>query len=702
MAAGTAGTTRNGIATGDNGRNMCSDARTLIFSCRTIQFMTQLLASSGFRLCLFLCLILSFGHLHAQDTVEVGPPFLPVLSGAPVVFEQDTVLTVYGTLGPFSPAMRAESIRSRLYAILDDERLAPDSIRVVTLQGNVDIVLDSLIIMAVTAEDALMMRSTPRETAQQYATRLQTALTRARALYSTHTLLVNGGIALGILILSLLLLWLMTKIFPKLYARVERSEAATPSVRVRSYTVVSGARLNDFFVLLFKGLRLVLTLLLIYFGVTITLALFPWTRNWNIGPLLQGLLTAGLLTVVTIVSYRGLHRLARYLHLRLHELKGTHIKPVRLKEAELLSSERIVEMAQFGLRSTRLFLDVVLLYFYITILFSLFSFTSTWAGTLFAYITTPLRAVVDSFINFLPNIFVILVTSVVAFYLMRFMRWIFLQVENGSIELPHFYPEWARPTYGIVRLLIIVFVVIIIFPYLPGSGSPAFQNVSLFLGLLLSISSASAVANAIAGVVLTYMRPFRVGDRVRIADTMGDVVEKSILVTRVRTIKNVEITIPNAMVLNSHLINFSTSAQDRGLILNTKITIGYDVPWRSVHELLIAAAAATDGVLSNPKPFVLQTALNDFYVEYEINAYTNQPNAMAKLYSELHSHIQDRFNEAGVEIMSPHYGAMRDGNQTTIPQDYLPKSYEPPSFRLFGNLFGGGKRPGNGENTGAG
>lgn len=197
----------------------------------------------------------------------------------------------------------------------------------------------------------------------------------------------------------------------------------------------------------------------------------------------------------------------------------------------------------------------------------------------------------------------------------------------------------------------------------------------------------------VSGVVITYMRPFRIGDRVKIADTTGDVVEKTLLVTRIRTTKNVDITIPNAMVLGSHIINFSSSANEKGLILHTTVTIGYDVPWNKVHELLISASNETEHILKEPKPFVLQTSLDDFYVSYELNAYTNEPGKMARIYSQLHSKIQDKFNEAGVEIMSPHYGAMRDGNQTTIPENYLPKTYEPPAFKIFGvNVFGNQKK----------
>ena len=194
----------------------------------------------------------------------------------------------------------------------------------------------------------------------------------------------------------------------------------------------------------------------------------------------------------------------------------------------------------------------------------------------------------------------------------------------------------------------------------------------------------------VAGIVLTYMRPFRLGDRVKIAETMGDVVEKTLLVTRVRTIKNVDVSIPNAMVLGSHIINFSSSAKNKGLILHTTVTIGYDVPWKKVHELLLSAANESNNLLKEPSPFILQTSLDDSYVSYELNVYTNQPTLMAKIYSDLHQNIQDRFNEAGIEIMSPHYSAVRDGNATAIPEEYLPKGYSPKHFRILplDKLFG--------------
>jgi len=288
-----------------------------------------------------------------------------------------------------------------------------------------------------------------------------------------------------------------------------------------------------------------------------------------------------------------------------------------------------------------------------------------------------------SFINYLPNLFTIIVILFVTRYAIRFLKVFFDEISNEKVVLEKFHKDWADPTFKIVRFLIYAFTAIVIFPYLPGSQSPVFQGISVFIGVLFSFGSSSAISNIVAGVVLTYMRPFKIGDRVKIADTTGDIVEKTLLVTRVRTIKNVDISIPNSMIMGSHIINFSSSSSGTGLILHTGVTIGYDAPWKTVHELLINAALATSEINKEPKPFVLQTSLDDFYVSYELNAYTNSPNIMAKIYSELHSNIQDKFNEAGVEIMSPHYGAHRDGNQTTIPENYLPKTYQAPSFRFF-------------------
>jgi small-conductance mechanosensitive channel len=205
----------------------------------------------------------------------------------------------------------------------------------------------------------------------------------------------------------------------------------------------------------------------------------------------------------------------------------------------------------------------------------------------------------------------------------------------------------------------------------------------VFFGVLVSVGSSGAVADVVSGIVLTYTRAFHMGDRVRIADAEGDVLEKTLFVTRVRTTKNVDITIPNALVMSNHIINFSAQARRGGLILHTTVTIGYDVLPARVCELLIAAARETESILDTPEPFVSQTALGDFYVHYELNAHTKDAKRMGITYSDLHRAILDKFNEAGVEIASPHLSSVRDGNQTQLPDDYLPKDYKPAAFRIL-------------------
>jgi small-conductance mechanosensitive channel len=223
---------------------------------------------------------------------------------------------------------------------------------------------------------------------------------------------------------------------------------------------------------------------------------------------------------------------------------------------------------------------------------------------------------------------------------------------------------------------------IVMFPYLPGVKSQAFQGISIFLGVLLSLGSSSAVANAVAGVILTYMRSYLVGDWVEIGGTTGEVVEKTILITRLLTPKDEIITIPNSAVMAGSVRNFSVEAKKFGVIFHTAVSIGYDAPWRTVHRLLTSAALETDHVRKQPAPFVLQSALNDFYVSYELNAYTDRPREMLNIFSDLHKNIQDKFNEEGIEICSPHFSSIRDGNVIAIPSQYIKEGYQAPGFRI--------------------
>ena len=319
---------------------------------------------------------------------------------------------------------------------------------------------------------------------------------------------------------------------------------------------------------------------------------------------------------------------------------------------------------------------------YLTLVLSFFAHTRSISIAVTSWVMSTLAALADSAIDYVPNLVVIAVIAAIASQVLRLVTMIFDEIAKGNLTLRGFYPDWAEPTAKLIRILILVLVIVVIFPYLPGSKSPAFQGISIFMGVLLSLGSSSAVANGVAGIILTYMRSFLVGDWVKIGDTIGEVVEKNILVTRILTPKQEVITIPNSTVMNGSVMNYTREAKNSGVIFHTAVTIGYDAPWQTVHRLLISAAQATKHVLQTPEPFVLQTALNDFYVAYELNAYTDTPRNMQFIYSELHENIQDQFNEAGVEICSPHFSALRDGNTIAIPQQYISESYKAPAFRV--------------------
>ena len=422
-----------------------------------------------------------------------------------------------------------------------------------------------------------------------------------------------------------------------------------------------------------------------YYAESLRTGLRKGQIRHNMGTLILDAVLAILLSLVLVGLLMLIWRLYPWVFQRVDQFRQRVLPDVRIKDAVLFSSEKLTESLHFVLNLCRNLLVLVLLYVYLPLLLSLFPWTRNYSQTLLTYITSPLGKAIKALVSYIPSLFIIVLIVVSTYYILKLIKLIFTAFDQGLISYHGFEQAWAKPTYSIVRFLVIAFSAVVVFPYLPGSGSPAFQSVSLFLGVLFSLGSSSAIANMVSGVVLTYMSPFQIGDRVKIADTMGDVIEKGLLVTRIRTPKNVRITVPNSMILNSHIVNYSTSARREGLILHTTVTIGYDVPWPQVHQALLVAAERTGDTLKDPKPFVLQTSLDDFYVAYELNVYTDAPNRMPRIYSELHQQIQDACNEAGIEIMSSHYSAVRDGNLSTQPASYLPANYKVPGFRMEAN-----------------
>ncbi len=333
-------------------------------------------------------------------------------------------------------------------------------------------------------------------------------------------------------------------------------------------------------------------------------------------------------------------------------------------------------------------LYLLLLCVYIFLILGFFPWTQGLSLNFWSILGSTIASIEQGIVSYLPELITLIFIIFITREILAFTRLFFREVELGNIAAPWFYPDWAKPTFDLTRFFIIALAVAIGLPFLPGFKSPAFQGVSLVLSALFTLGAASAFSNIVGGIISVYTRGFQIGDMVQVGEQIGIINEKNLLVTRIRTPKNVVITVPNSALIGNNVINYSALSRDTddqmGLILHTTITLGYDIPWQKVHEALIRAAKATPDVLTTPPPFVLQTALNDYNVSYELNAYTDHPERMPAIYSDLHQNIQDYCNQGGIEILSPGYLAMRDGNHSTIPASYLPNTYKAPGFTING------------------
>lgn len=377
--------------------------------------------------------------------------------------------------------------------------------------------------------------------------------------------------------------------------------------------------------------------------------------------LLKRLGLSALVLLTTALLIYSIHRLFQYLAHNISAHKQRYGNIGLLKRLKIVKPEHIENIC---LRINGLFKIVFIglsIYLTIPLLFSLFPETEAWTGTLIDWVLSPIKSMVWAAIAYLPNLIRILLIFILFKYGIHLIRYIFLEMERGHIHLNGFHADWALPTFNILRFMLYAFMLVLIFPFLPGSSSPAFQGVTVFLGVLVSLGSSNAIANIVAGLVITYMRPFRIGDRVKIGDSVGDVMEKSMLVTRIKTIKNEDITVPNSMILSSTTVNYSnhTKNDGKGLIVHYTLSLDYEVPWEKVYPLLIEAALHTPYIQQEPKPFVLQTQLNDFNISYQINAYTKEANAQAMIYSKLLENIRYVFQREEIELLSPEFHVLK-------------------------------------------
>lgn len=399
--------------------------------------------------------------------------------------------------------------------------------------------------------------------------------------------------------------------------------------------------------------------------------------------LVRGIIYVALSTLALMVFLRVVQRIVSRIINWIVAISQREFLGLHLPRMQLLSSKAMGYLLRSLARLLQLVLILFAFYLYLPFVLSQFPFTGVVGDRLFAEVIVTLQGIAAKVAAYLPNLVILLVIGYITTSVLGLAKLLIRELGRDD-SYPWFYEEWIAPTNRLATFFIIAFALIMAGPYLPGFGSPSFQGISIFLGALLTLGSSTAVANAIAGLILIYTRAFRIGDVIRVNSMLGIVDEKSLFVTRIRTFKQEVITIPNSSLLNNEVTNLSVISRETegGLVLYTTVTLGYDIPWRKVHQTLIEAAIATEHILKEPSPFVLQTSLNDYNVSYELNAATRNPEQIPVIYNQLHQNIQDFCNAADIEILSPAFSALRDGNHSTIPAEYLPKDYESPGFQI--------------------
>ena len=359
-------------------------------------------------------------------------------------------------------------------------------------------------------------------------------------------------------------------------------------------------------------------------------------------------LTFAIALVLVIWAWRGgLAAIERRYRERIHS--------VGIQSFQIVRAERIWGALRAVMITARTLLILVLALACAYVVLGQFPWTQGTARRLLDYTLDPLVTLGNGLVAQIPSLLFLLILFLVARYALKLIHLFFGAVGRREVKLESFDADWAEPTYKIVRLLVIVFALVVAYPYIPGSSSDAFKGISLFIGLVFSLGSSSIIANMLAGYTMTYRRAFRVGDRVKIGNVVGDVSDIRLQVTHMRTVKNEEVIVPNSKILGDEVVNYSSLAEKQGLILYTTVGIGYETPWRQVEAMLIEAARRTAGLMQDPPPFVRQKSLGDFAVTYELNVYCNNAQAMNALYTDLHRNILDAFNEHGVQIMTPAY-----------------------------------------------
>ena len=342
---------------------------------------------------------------------------------------------------------------------------------------------------------------------------------------------------------------------------------------------------------------------------------------------------------------------------------------IRIRNYDFIKKPGIVKALVKLLAILRIVFLLFLLITIIPLIFDIFPSTQYLSKIIVQWISEPIKNVAIAIIGYLPHLFYIVIIAVITRYVLKILRFFALEIERGILKIKGFHPEWAHTTYVLARMMLWVLALVIMFPHLPGSDSDAFKGISVFLGVLISLGSSSAISNAIAGIVISYMRPFQVGDWIKSGEIIGTVIEKNALVTRLKTINNEDITIPNSAILSGATMNFTSIGKEIGLALNVQVKVRYDYSDNLVEELLIEAALKTNGISPKPHPYIFQISLSELNAVYELNAYTFHTENMYFIKSDLTKNIQSTFRQANIEIFSTQYVEIRTPFSNTKKQN---------------------------------
>ena len=367
------------------------------------------------------------------------------------------------------------------------------------------------------------------------------------------------------------------------------------------------------------------------------------------------LLATTLFAVLAWLLLRTYRWLALHAHAMVQRRMG-HLLPAWT--GEVMGEAAVAGLFTLPIKLLATLLAVLLSYQWAAFVLQRFPYTRPLGESLRDNLLASLGHFGASILDAVPGLLFVALIFLLARIAVRAVRAFFNGVERGHISVAALDETTARPTGKLVTTGIWLLAMVAAYPYIPGSGSEAFKGIGVFVGLMMSIGASGIVSQVVSGLMLMYTRALRPGEFVQIGETEGTVKSVGFVATRIETLRHEEINIPNSVIATTVTRNYSRLTADGGLWIPTKVTIGYDTPWRQVHAMLAMAAERTDGVAKEPAPRVLQTALMDFYVEYTLLVSIAAPTRRLATLDRLHANIQDAFNEFGVQIMSPNYEAI--------------------------------------------